>query len=245
MTRALSVRTFLLPMLACAMFPWGAAQAHGVWVAQRTGEWAVVLGESSVDDAYKPEAVKSVAAQSGDGKSISITVRPQEQNAVLLPAPGAAAVGVSFVDGFWSEDAAGKWHAGSRLQVPQASKAGYYQMFSRTVLAASSQPGKPFGLPLEIVPQEDPMSLKMGASLRVQVLFDGKPLSGATVVRDYLNDNADRSVKTDEQGYAAFQLRSAGLNVIKVTHNVPRKDRREADEDGFASTLAFSLPHKD
>lgn len=60
-----------------------------------------------------------------------------------------------------------------------------------------------------------------------------------------MNDNADRSLKNDEQGYVTFQLRSAGLNVIKVTYNVPRKDRREADEDGFASTRAFSLPHKD
>lgn len=44
----------------------------------------------------------------------------------------------------------------SRLKFPEAKIAGYYQMFTRAALAPSSMPAKPFGLPLEILPQVDP-----------------------------------------------------------------------------------------
>jgi len=131
----------------------------------------------------------------------------------------------------------------SRLKFPEAKIAGYYQMFTRAALAPSSMPAKPFGLPLEILPQVDPLSLKLGETLRIQVLFDGKPLAKVKVVGDYLNES-DSSVKTDEKGYAQIKVRSTGLNVVKVSHNVQREDRREVDEDGYVSTLAFSLPQE-
>ena len=51
-------------------------------------------------------------------------------------------------------------------------------------------------------------------------------------------------MKTDEKGYAQIKVRSTGLNVVKVSHNVQREDRREVDEDGYVSTLAFSLPQE-
>ena len=65
------------------------------------------------------------------------------------------------------------------------------------------------------------------------------------VISDYLNDSKGRKLKTDAQGYAEVTIRSSGLNVIKASHAVARKDRTEADEDGYAATLAFALPHSD
>lgn len=230
-------------LLLGALLSIGDAQAHSVWVAQRAGEWAVVLGEGALDDAYRPAAVLQVLAQAGDGSEAGVIPQPRERNLVLQPAPNAATLGVRFEDGFWSQKADGQWVEGSRLQVPDARKVGYYQMFSRTVIAPSSAPAKPLGLPLEIVPQTDPMALKPGGQLRIQVLLHGKPLAGAKVMADYLAASASPSVRTDRQGYASITVRSAGLSVIKVGHQVPRTDRREADENGYAATLAFSLPH--
>ena len=221
----------------------GNAQAHSVWVAQRTGEWTVILGEGALDDAYKPSAVLQVLAQTSDGSEASVIPQPHERNLVLKPTQNTATLGIRFEDGFWSQKIDGQWVEGNRLQVPDARKVGYYQMFSRTVIAASSTPKKPLGLPLEIVPQSDPMVLKPGSRLRVQVLLHGKPLAGAKVMTDYLAGSASPTTRTDRQGYAAITVRSAAQSVIKVGHQVPRADKREADEDGYASTLAFSLPH--
>lgn len=218
------------------------AWAHGVWVAQRTGEWTLVVGDGPVDDEYKAGAVKRVQGHARDGAELDIKVRPQARNVVLEPTSEVAAIGVSLEDGYWSQTTEDKWVAGPKSKVPGAKLAGFYQMYTHTLLAPVTLPVKPFGMPLEIVPLSDPMTLKKGQSLKVRVLFEGKPLAAAVLVPDYVNNNTDRSVKTDAQGRAAVKLRSTGLNVIKVSHTRQRVDRSEADEDGFSATLAFTLP---
>ena len=229
----------------CCAFAAGGLQAHGVWVAQRAGEWAVVLGEAGTDDAYKVEAVKRVAAHGASGAPLAVSLSHRERTVVVEPDPASTSLAVSFEDGFWSQTADGKWHSGSRLAVPQARKSGYYQMFNRTVIARGSVPRHALGLPLEIVPQADPLSKKRGDRLRVQVLFNGLPLANSRVWPDYLNGEPRDAVRTDQKGFADIRLRSAGLNVVKVSHAVARADKDEADEDSYASTLAFSLAHEE
>ncbi|WP_343583560.1 DUF4198 domain-containing protein [Herbaspirillum sp.] len=225
------------------------AQAHGVWVAQRAGEWALVLGENGVDDAYKPEAVKKVIALSADGTESTIKIRPQERNVILEPAASAKAIAASFEDGYWSQDANGKWLPGPKTAVAGAKHGGFYQMYTQTILAPGYQPTSTTlsaaDFPLQIIPLSDPLALKKGKSLRVQVLFQGKPLPGVPVATDYTGDTKVRTGKTDKQGQVAFNIRNAGLNVIKVSHTVKRIDRTDADEDGYAATLAFTFPHED
>lgn len=225
------------------LLPVCTAHAHGVWVAQRAGEWAVVLGEGPLDDAYRPSAVLQVLAQAHDGSSTPVALLPRERNLVLQPSLGTATLGLRFDDGYWSRRPDGQWVEGHRLQVPDARRIGHYQMFSRTVIAPSGTPSKPMGLPLEILPQSDPMASKPGDLLKIQVLWQGHPLPNARLVTDYLAGAASPTMRTDRQGRAAIRIRSAGVNVIKVEHQMPRRDTREADEDDYAATLTFTLPH--
>lgn len=218
------------------------AQAHGVWVAQRTGEWTLVLGDGPVDDAYPAQAIKSVQAIDGDGAPVEVKLRPQARNTVLDGAVAPAVFAVSYEDGYWTQGSDGKWVAGPKSQMANARKAGYYTMYTTTLVAPLPAAYQPFGLPLEIVPMADPMRLKRGQALVVRVLLDGKPLAGARVQPDHVNDSHGQAVPTDARGLARLTLRSSGLNVIKVNHTRPRTDRRDADEDGLAATLAFTLP---
>lgn len=225
------------------------AQAHGVWVAQRTGEWALVLGENGADDAYKPGAVKKAIAVAADGSDSALAIRPQDRNVILEPAAGAQAVAVSFEDGYWSQDASGKWLPGPKSAVSGARHGSFYQMYTHTILAPGYKPGatalNAADFPLQIIPLSDPLSLKKGKPLRVQVLFQGAPLAGVQLASDYTGDTKVRTARTDKQGQVTFKIRNAGLNVIKVSHTVKRIDRTDADEDGYAATLAFTFPHED
>lgn len=236
---SLRLRVAVASLLASATF---GAQAHGVWVAQRASEWALVLGDGPTDDAYKAEAVKSVQAVGADGAALRLKLRPEARNVLIEDAASAAAVALGFEDGYWSQGADGKWVAGPKPRVPGARKAGFYMMYTTTLIGPRPAAYRPFGLPLEIVPLADPMRLAKGQPLAVQVLFDGKPLPGAKLVPDYVNDPRGRPVIADANGRATIGLRSGGLNVIKVSHTRPRAERTEADEDGFAATLAFTLP---
>nr|WP_198979845.1 DUF4198 domain-containing protein [Herbaspirillum sp. ASV7] len=225
------------------------AHAHGVWVAQRTGEWALVLGENGVDDAYRPEAVKKLIALAADGTESAIRIRPQQRNVVVEPAAGAKAIAASFEDGYWSQDANGKWRSGPKSAVAGARHGGFYQMYTQTILAPGYKPTaatlSATDFPLQIIALDDPLALKKGKTLRVQVLFRGEPMAGVQLATDYTGDTKVRSAKTDRQGQVAFRIHNAGLNVIKVAHTVRRVDRTEADEDGYAATLAFTFPHED
>ena len=81
-------------------------------------------------------------------------------------------------------------------------------------------PCKPLGLPLEIVPLTDPISRKVGDSLKVRVLFDGKPLADANLGWDDPGDGIDPAgtARTDAKGEALIPIARAGLMTIRLTH---------------------------
>ena len=215
--------------------------AHGVWIAQRAGEWTLVVGEGSADDAYEPSAATILEARDERGKAVTVGLRRQQRNAVLDRSEASAAVAASYEDGYWSQGADGSWVAGRKSNVPGAVRTGYYMMYTTTLLAPSRSPHRPYGYPLELVPLEHPMRLKKDQLLKVQVLFEGTPLKGARVVADYLGDPHAPPSLADDNGVAEVPLQANGLNVLQVSHTRPRKDPTEADEDGWSATLAFTL----
>ena len=103
---------------------------------------------------------------------------------------------------------------------------------------------RPAGLTLEIVPQLNPYALEPGVRLPVKVLYEGKPLGGATVKLNNLDFDA-RPVETrvtDASGGATFGVPRIGkwqLNVIwtKVLAGDPR-----ADYETIFSSLTFGYP---
>lgn len=100
---------------------------------------------------------------------------------------------------------------------------------------ASASFDRPFGHPLEIIPLVDPITLRAGDSLKVQVLFKGKPLADAVISciprGKVLADgfDTDHEAKTDANGEAILPLPESNLYLI-VTH---RKAPEETGE-GYA-----------
>ena len=218
--------------------------AHGVWVAQRASELALVLGEGALDESYEPRQVREVKAFTAAGAPAQVVLQPRQRNLVVEPAADAAVLSMAVEDGFWSQGADGKWVSGSRAQVPDARKAGHYMKYGTTLLKPVAMPFKPLGAALEIVPLADPMALRRGQRLPIRVLSNGQPVAGAAVIGDFIGNVAAPRVKTDRAGRATVVLGSDGLNVLAVSLVKPRADRREADEDGLEATLAFALPRK-
>nr|WP_286134239.1 DUF4198 domain-containing protein [Methylobacterium sp. Leaf123] len=91
---------------------------------------------------------------------------------------------------------------------------------------------------------EDPAAAS--GQIRVRVLFEGRPLDGASVVAtDGVNfkSEADQArATTDAQGVAVVSLRSAGPQVLAVAHRVtPSQTPTLADADSYGATFAFTL----
>ena len=101
----------------------------------------------------------------------------------------------------------------------------------------------PLGLPLEIVPADDPFAKKTGDTLKVRVLFDAKLLADAHLGWDHPGegDEPAGTVRTDAKGEALVPVAKAGLMTIRLTH-MTRPKAKEYEWESFWTTLTFRIP---
>lgn len=105
-------------------------------------------------------------------------------------------------------------------------------------------PLKPNSQRLEIVPLQNPLRLKPGYVLIVQLLFDGFPLMHRQIQAYHLEKGKliAQSQRTDGQGKAFFRLDQPGFWLIRTVHMRPCKQNcREIDWESFWSSLSFAI----
>ncbi len=225
-------------LLFLATTAWG----HGAWVEKRQDDIVVVYGHGPSDDAYAPEKIKKTTAYDSSGNSMKLEVKEAKGGYVPLDvAEGTAIVAVNFDNGFWSVDADGKWHNLPKTKVANAKKGGHYVKNALTILGHFDTLPKSFELPLVILPQSDPLKLKAGDDLRIQVKYNGKPVPEKNIIGDFVNLDSTVSAVTDAQGFATIKLRNQGLNVIAVSAEEKLKDNSDADKLSIMATLSFTL----
>ncbi len=102
---------------------------------------------------------------------------------------------------------------------------------------------RPVGLSLEIVPEVNPYLPNAGASLPVRILFEGKPLAGATVKLNNLDfDFRPIEIMTsDAAGRAVFKMPKSGTWQLNVIWAKPIKSGK-ADFETTFSSLTFGFP---
>ena len=107
----------------------------------------------------------------------------------------------------------------------------------------AGDPSKILGLPLEIVPLDNPFKRKTGSTLRVRVLFQGQALSDANLGWDHPGDGEPPSgtVRTNLSGEALIPIDKLGLMTIRLTHMV-RPKAEEYEWESFWTTLTFIIP---
>ena len=99
------------------------------------------------------------------------------------------------------------------------------------------------GQRLEIVPSNDPLLMKPGDALGLQVLFDDKPLAGA-LLKAWNRQGGQTLIiraKTSVDGKATFNLPYAGGWMVSVVHMVAVKGAKDIDWDSLWGNLSFKL----
>lgn len=102
---------------------------------------------------------------------------------------------------------------------------------------------RPIGLSLEIVPEVNPYAANPGDSLPVRIIYEGKPLAGATVKLNNLDfDFRPIEIRTsDAAGRAVFNMPQSGNWQLNVIWSKPIKDRK-ADFETTFSSMTFGFP---
>ncbi|MBC7505306.1 MAG: DUF4198 domain-containing protein [Sandarakinorhabdus sp.] len=100
---------------------------------------------------------------------------------------------------------------------------------------------RPAGLKLEIVPQKNPYDLKPGHTLPVVILYEGRPLSGASVKLNNLDFDAEPIAQhlSDAGGRAAFAVPLRGRWQLNVIWTKPISGNPNADFETIFSSLSF------
>lgn len=103
---------------------------------------------------------------------------------------------------------------------------------------------RPLGLSLEIVPEVNPYAIGAGGVLPVRVIYEGKPLPGATVMLNNLQFDGRplESVVTDAAGRAVFKFPRNGAWQLNVLWTKPLAGNPKADFDTTFSSLTFGFP---
>ena len=129
-------------------------------------------------------------------------------------------------------------HVKTLLRVSDSASAG-----AATAAAADKTYATRTGQRLEIVPSNDPLLMKPGDALGLQVLFDDKPLAGA-LLKAWNRQGGQTLIiraKTSVDGKATFNLPYAGGWMISVVHMVPAKGVKDIDWDSLWGNLSFKL----
>ena len=99
---------------------------------------------------------------------------------------------------------------------------------------------RPLGLSLEIVPERNPLMLKLGEALPIRLFFRGKPLAGARLEAESLSNNSAAIVATtDANGRAQFAIPRVGSWKIATVWSVPVSGNPRADFDTLFASLTF------
>ena len=102
----------------------------------------------------------------------------------------------------------------------------------------------PLGYPAEIVPLENPYTLKRGATLRVRCLVDGQPGANLTVLAGGRTRSGARQqpvrVRTDADGMASIPLAAAGKWYVKFIRMRRSAESGITHESQWA-TLTFEV----
>lgn len=102
---------------------------------------------------------------------------------------------------------------------------------------------RPLNYPVEIIPQQNPYALKVGQTIAVLCLLDGRPLVDQFVIAGWeTKDGKLESInaRTDAKGIARFKLSSAGKWFVKLIHMEPVSEAGLNYESKWA-TLTFEI----
>jgi len=234
-----------------------AASAHDLWLTL-SGDAAqrrVVINYGHPDDRPPPVADKVIdlvmirpdgKTSLRDGLSMVqrkgvyvIKTRPIDDN-------GSALLAARYDNGFWAKTTDGTFRNATRRLIPDANESVWSGKFAKAVTGPNAPWPTVLGHDLELVPLSDPSAVKPGQSLRLRLLFRGKPLPGAEIERgDGATPVPEKDIPrftTDAEGVAAVPIMKTGPHLLVVDHRVaPSASSDQADADLFNATFWFDL----
>jgi len=131
----------------------------------------------------------------------------------------------------------------TKAEYPEAQSVTHNLKYGKGLLGSGPGFDRVVGYRMELIPRQDPSTLKAGGEITVEVRFDGKPLSGATLLR-YVGTETAEAVehRSDASGLVRVPLPNAGQHILSVEQSCPSRHPELATRDAYAASLVFNVP---
>jgi len=216
------------------------ALAHHAWVEKEAEGYIIAWGHPPKKGAYDPANVQDIKAFGLKGEEVVFKRIDEKERVSLSSNASISMISLSLKGSYLVTTPDGK----KRLTKQEALKAGlqvsdsfYSAQTAKSLFAYSPAASKPVGMKIEIIPLKNPFILKQNEALPIRVLFDGKPIEGASI---QIGDHKDVG-KTDKNGEYSVQMMGKGMQVVLAQHKVSTKDSPDADYISYMTALTFEM----
>ncbi|MCP3731461.1 DUF4198 domain-containing protein [Sphingomonas sp. MG17] len=222
------------------------AQAHGIWFAQRAKQIAIIYGVGADDlqTVKRLPGMENLQAWDAELNPVAAQLRTDGSLVVVDTDAPPTIVSVVLQNGTWSWLPDGEIVKKSKDEAPTATKTETTIKYAVTIQGPLTKPVPLIpAQALQIVPVGK-IPEKLGEPLTYRVSWKGKPVAGAGVINDFVNDPDAVEVKTKADGTVTLPVRNQGLNVIRAVLVTPTDNPAKTDHYEHTASLAFTLTHK-
>jgi len=236
-------KSFVLAALL-AGFASQAADAHAVWFAQRARQTALIygIGADDLDAVKRFSFIEKITGYDADYQPFAASARIAGPIVLVDADQQPTLLSVVFFNGVWSR-VDGEFVTGGRDKNPKATLAEKNYKYSVSIMGPLSTPIPVLADQVLQIAPAGPIPDQHGAKLTYRVLFKGKPVSGAKVINDLINDPDQKPLVSGADGTVTMEVRNQGLNVIQAVYNGPSDDAKQYDRIENTATLTFTLAH--
>ncbi|WP_045053526.1 DUF4198 domain-containing protein [Aliterella atlantica] len=219
----------LVPFLIQPVF------AHTVWFEYKDGEYQLVFGHPEEgSEPYDPTKFRGVTAYDINKQLVPVKIDQQEDPVTIAPDGEFAALTAFLDNGFYVQKSEDNFEEVSQAEAQIYNpdyEVGHYVKSTKALYDWSEPLSQPFGLPLEIMPLQNPSGLTAGETLPIQVLYQGN------LVKDVLVEYEGKTLALDENGIASVLVGEGGLQPIEASYASALNNDLAADTIEHATTL--------
>src|SRR5262245_4265193 len=207
-------RTSLLLTMSLVAVSAVGVGAHGIWFAQRAGQLAMIYGEGAEDGEIvkRLPGVRSIAGFDADGVEVPTKLIPTDHLLFVDVQQKPAVIAGALDNGLWTVGPDNREVNKGKNEVRGAKSSGHYFKYAVHLRGDLKKPLGPLpGQALQLTPVTTVLPRRIGDAITLRALFQGRPLAGAEVIADFVNDPDAAPLRTDRDGRITLKIRNQGL----------------------------------
>ena len=199
---------------------------------------------------HRPDKVNDLipAVIEGEKDNLRLTLTEEGTHLIVMQsAPAFIDLEAEKFNAYLKEDGLDEAYS-QREKTNTLNKNGkeLYARYSKLFVQAGNKTDdtykKEVGLPLEIMPEQNPYQLKVGSRVSFKILFKGKPVFGARVKvwNRHSNRTVVQNIYSQQDGVIETHISNPGTWMVSVVKMIPSTDPK-ADWESFWGTLVFGV----